>query len=398
MRIYYKRQVNISHAGFKYPECDELDWRFMAKTRICFVSRHSYGYFDPTHARTGGGAERQIHLLSTGLSDRFDVQVVVGNYGQQKEMHVGDVTLQRAYRSTPRKNAIQPIWRLVLLAQSLRRADADIYIHRGSPRNAAIVYALTALLNGKFVYHIANDANIDTRPEQLSSSMRTLFEKALTDADGIIAQTTHQQRRLQQKYGVESTVIPNGYPRSSDRAPPQDREYFLWVGSIDEDQKRPHLYLDIAEELSDQQFRLVGSIDDAKTYDQKLIQRSNDLDNVELVGEVPPDQIHDEFRNAIALVSTSAYEGFPNVFLEAWRQATPVLSLSVDTGRYLSSQTGYAHDDMGHLKKLVKQLATDIETRDEIGDEVLDQFERKYTMEKVTETYATLLRTIAGGR
>lgn len=357
-------------------------------SRICFVAPHVYGYFNDTHGLTGGGAERQIYLLSTTLAKKkkLDIHIITGDYGQPVIEQREGVTIHRAYPLRSRQSPIQPARHLTLLGHAMRRADADVYIHRGSPRNAAFVYLLSRILRSKWVYNIANDANIVKRPADLSPPINGLFRLALHDADHIIAQSKYQQHRLQEEYSIYSTVVPNGYPDSTDIYPYSQRQYFLWVGSLDEEQKRPHLYLDLAAELPETEFRLAGPIDAEKPYHNQILDRADQLPNVSLLGEVSPDEIHEHYRRAIAVINTSAYEGFPNTFLEAWRQGTPVISLTVDPQRFIDCTHCYADNQFDKLVKLTR-FADDPENLHPVGTQVYNQFLQHYELNRVSEKY-----------
>ena len=327
--------------------------------RVCFVCPHIYGYFNSSVGYTGGGAERQIYLMSTHLSDTFDVHVVVGDHGQPALEKREGVTLHRAYPLTDRKNIFQPIKHFWLLGRAMQRADADVYIHRGSPRNAAANYLWARMLSRKWIYNIANDANITSRPRSLAWPLRALFAHAIRNADGLIAQTTHQQTLLQERYDVSSTVVPNGYPLADCYPPFEEREFFLWVGRLNQDQKRPHLFLDVAEKLPEKKFELIGPKGDDDEYVEHLMERIERLENVEYRGTVSPDQISEYYKRAVALVSTSKYEGFPNTFLEAWRVQTPVLSLSIDARRYIDIEdyySGYCEGRLGNIISGCKRI------------------------------------------
>lgn len=366
--------------------------------RICFVCPGAYACFDREMGLGDvGGAERQVYLLSTALSDQFDVHVVVGDYGQAEVEFSEGVTIHRAYPLQSRRNVLQPVRHLLLLARVMRRADADIYVHRGEPRNAAFVYLVARILGRKWVYNLANDANIIRRPNRLAAPIRRLYTHALKNAEQVISQTERQQELLREVYGVESVVVPNGYPRSSESCSYEDREYLLWVGHLDGEQKRPHLLLDIADRLSEVEFRVVGPLEPSDPYHRLLISRTTDLSNVELVGAIHPDEIHDHYRRAIALVSTSAYEGFPNIFLEAWRQGTPVLSLDVDPKRFLDLEPldgGYSE---GSLETLVEQCQMLVETPAiwrELAEASRERFEAELRIEKTSAAYGEVLANL----
>ncbi len=62
------------------------------------------------------------------------------------------------------------------------------------------------------------------------------------------------------------------------------------------------------------------------------------LPNLELLPPRPRDQLLAETARAAAVVCTSAWEGMPNRFLEAWARGVPVLSLSVDPDDRISEK------------------------------------------------------------
>jgi len=362
--------------------------------RICFVSPHIYGYFSPEQGYTGGGAERQFHLLSTALTDRFDVHVVVGDFGQPKREKREGVTLHRAYPIQSRQSPLQPIRHVAILANAMRRADADVYIHRGPPRNAGIASFLTRLLRRRWVYHVAHDSYLGERADSLNYPVRRLFTNAIRNADSVIAQTAYQKEQLQKKYNKNSEVIPNGYPQSDDPPPYRDREYALWVGRLDEQQKQPHKYLSLAEALPNETFRLVGPVDEQDPYQRRIRSRAESLDNVQFVGSVPPTEIHDQYRYAKTLVNTSSKEGFPNTFLEAWRQGTPIVSLSIDPSRFGGAGSLFAADNMDRLVTIARILCIDPDFRERIGTAGKGYFEANYELSIVAKQYTQILRTV----
>jgi glycosyltransferase involved in cell wall biosynthesis len=361
-------------------------------TRICFIAPHIYGYFNAEYGYTGGGAERQLYLLSTALADRFDVHVVVGDYGQPERERRDGVTLHRTYPLRERQSAFQPAKHVALLFDAMQRANATLYIHRGRPRNAAISYLLTEVLGSDWVYHVANDSYLDGRPGSLATPLEWLYRRSLQHAASVVAQTTHQATLLEEDYGVTGEVIPNGYPPAMNPMPHEDREYVLWVGRLEKEQKRPHRFLDLAEEIPEETFRLVGPASDSSAYHRELTARAEALDNVEVYGPVPPMKIHEQYRNAKVLVTTSDYEGFPNTFLEAWRQETPVVSLDIDLSRFGGDEHCYAAGKLRRLEAVTRKLCADTEKRSALGRADRKRFEANFDIDTVAERYERKLK------
>jgi glycosyltransferase involved in cell wall biosynthesis len=361
--------------------------------RICFISPHIYGYFNSEIGFTGGGAERQIYLLIQELKQEYEIHVVVGDYGQPKQEVRDGVTLHRAHQLQPRQNALQPLKHLFLILKAMQRADADAYVYRGSPKNAGVVFLCARLLRRRWVYNVANDANLTTRASALTLPFAQLFEYALKSADGIIAQTDRQRKLLETRFSVGSSVVPNGYPPADNIPSQSKRDYFLWVGSLDKVQKQPHELLKVAESAPGAFFRLIGPVNKDDEYQQRIIQRAASQSNIRIEGSVPPNEIHDYYRDAIALINTSAYEGFPNTFLEAWRYGTPVLSLDIDPSRFLRGQeAGFADGEFETLAGLVRMLHDSVACRRVFGEHVREEFEATLTISETAAQYADALR------
>ncbi|QLH76841.1 glycosyltransferase [Halosimplex rubrum] len=115
----------------------------------------------------------------------------------------------------------------------------------------------------------------------------------------------------------------------------------------------------LAEAIPGESFRLVGPPGQDEMCNEQVRSRVGNLDNVEHCGHVPPTEIHSYYLEAKALVNTSAYEGFPSTFLEAWRYDPPVVALDVPPSRFAtdSADAGYAEGDFNTLVELVSALS-----------------------------------------
>ncbi|MDB2262453.1 glycosyltransferase family 4 protein [Halorubrum ezzemoulense] len=362
--------------------------------RICFVSISAYGYFNHDTS-PGGGAQRQLYLLSQDLKEQYDVHFVVGDYSQAKTECRDGVTLHRAYKPNASGGLVTKFTQLVALWRAMARADADVYVYRGRPWKATFVYAITRLLRKEFVYNIANDSNVTSQSEALPRPIRWLFERMLRDAGVIITQTEKQSSILQSKFGIEPVQVPNGYPPVDDTTPYGKREFFVWVGRFDREQKQPHLYLDLAERIPTAEFVLIGPDGFDSKYNTEVRRRASDIPNVTSLGRVDPDEVHDYYRKAIALVNTSAYEGFPNTFLEAWRYRTPVLSYQVDPSRFVGPDIdGWADGNFDELVDLAAGLFNNENRRREMAEPAARYFEDSLTIESVSERYGRQLEHV----
>lgn len=364
---------------------------------VCFVSFHAYAYFEPDANVTPGGAERQLYLVGQRLKSDFDVHFVVGDFGQPEIERRDGVTLHRASEPSSDATASRRVRQLWPLFRAMQRADADVYVFRGDFPKATATFAFAKLLGRSWVYNLASDAHAELGDSLTSDPTDVLFRPVIANADHVVAQSTYQRRRLRGAYGIESTVVPNGYPPIDETLPETEREFFLYVGRISEELKRTHLFLELAKRLPEQSFVLIGPAGYDDDYTEHVTNEAAALDNVRYLGAVDPDEIHDYYKRAIALVNTSPEEGFPNTFLEAWRAETPIVSLDVDPGRFLEGEAvGYADGDFDAFAAIAERIAEDPAFARRAGKRGRECFERNYHIAVTAERYADVLRSAAG--
>jgi glycosyltransferase involved in cell wall biosynthesis len=276
----------------------------------------------------------------------------------------------------------------------MRRADADVYVYRGAPRKAAVVNVLARVLGGRFVYHLANDEDLRSHREALSTPFRRAFDYAVSSAEAVVAQTERQATMVEQRYDRTPRIVPNGYPPLENPTPDGHDGFVLWVGRLDPEQKRPELVLDIADRCPDVEFLVVGPSGTDEESSTAIIEQLEDAHNVTYEGVIDPDTIHSYYARAACLLNTAAYEGFPNTFLESWRTGTPVLSLDVDPNRFVSTSDTlpFADGDLDRLANHVRRCVTDEAARSTWGDAARTAFEREYTIDTVADEYTEVLR------
>lgn len=376
------------------PETSGTRSRRSAGPSVCFISLTSYAYFESDTAITPGGAERQLYLIAQECTDEFDVHFVVGDYGQPRRERRGEITLHRAYTPGTDIPVTDRPAQIVELYNAMRRADADVYVFRGKRKKAAVVCGLSALLDASWVYNLSVDSLATSGADWYQKPWELAVRGMLRNCDCVVSQSSRQKRRLAESFDVDSTVVPNGYPPMDPPPSETAREFFLFVGRLTSQQKRPHLFLDLAERLPEESFVVVGPRDFEQQYADRIERRASALPNVEFHGRVDPGDIDRYYQRAIALVNTSAWEGFPNTFLEAWRTETPVIGLEVDPTRFLSADAGlYADGEMDRLVSLTEQLAGDPDRRAWMGETARRQFEQNYTVSEVAERYGEILRS-----
>jgi len=304
------------------------------KPSICFVAHNAYGEISGVPTGHIGGIEKQQTLMARWLARQgHRVSMITWDEGQDHGVRFDGVTVLKCCRRDAGVKGLRffhPSWTSLIAA--MRRADADVY-YQNCGEFVTGQAAMWCRRHGrKFVYSVASDPDVDrSLPAMKSFRERFLYRYGLRRADAVIVQTLFQQRCLHEQWGISSVVIPmlcdgpDGAETPLSRSPDVKGARILWIGRIGRE-KRLELLLDIADQCPDLHFDVVGRPHVDDIYIRELLERADRLDNVTMHGYVPYKQTGQYYRQASLLCCTSAYEGFPNTFLEAWSHALPVVS------------------------------------------------------------------------
>jgi len=193
---------------------------------------------------------------------------------------------------------------------------------------------------------------------------------ALRRTDAIVTQTQQQLALAQAALGKDHLVTT--IPSFVEPVPPAEHkpEAFIWIGRL-APYKQPLEYVRLAEALPDRQFRMVfmEAQDPAPSVVAELRAAAERLPNLELLGRVARRRVLEVIERSFAVVSTSTHEGMPNVFLEAWARAVPVLSLQCDPGGQIARQNAglVAGGSRAELVRNAGSLSQDPALRGQLG-------------------------------
>jgi len=370
---------------------------------VCIVSPRLYHYLNNKSKTIAGGAQRQQYLIAHKLQQRgFEVSAVVADYGQPHRVQYNGIQTLIGVPETLSSPAQIPSVIYSLLT-SMKRSQADVFYVRGAPRLTAAVYVLSTVLQKPFVFNLANDRDVDDDYliDRYNPLLRRTYYRAIDAADAVIAQTNTQQQQIELIFDRESIHIPNGYPvpDSSELIDHSNRKEVLWVGTSDEHQKKPLRFVELAESHPDIPFVMISR---PKTgdpeYHNKVAQRAAAIPNLEFTGPVDPDKIHEYYRRAALFVNTSDYEGFPNTFLEAWRYATPVLSLHYEVDDNFSTfGLGAKTGSMDQMKQQIRLLHDDPVQRNEMGQAAREYMSQNYSIDSIATKFQSVFESVCTG-
>ncbi len=358
---------------------------------VCIVSPRLYLYFDPYSGRPAGGSQRQQTLISRELIARgHDVTAIVADYGQEDSVVHEGITFVKGVPEAV-EGTIAKGKATYTLGRAMTSVGADIYVVHGAPLLAAVVYGMTSM-GGRLIFHLMNETDVD--PSHLRSKYTGLFlpfYRALLQFSMVLSQTKRQEQLLEKRFAVQSKRVPTGYslPKSSEVLPAERRNHVLWVGSSDPEQKKPRHFLQLASDLPDLAFTMISQpIPGKQAFHRTLEEEARAVPNLNFLGPVAPQEVHEYYRTALLLVNTSSYEGFPNTFLEAWRYETPIASLYFDLDGLLSKgHGGIQAGSMDSLVSGVERLASDEARRATLGAEGRMYMKKNYSLSKVIDLY-----------
>ena len=356
-----------------------------------------------------GGAELQQVLIAKILMEMgCQVTFLVHDRGQPDEVYKEDgLRLIKAYRKTSLigKLILSPyyFWR------ALKLADADVYNQHAGGTMIGIMAFYCKLIKRPYVYAVSIDIDLDgTKERNLNYLKRVIYRYGIFNATEILVLTDHERELLCKRFHREGFVIrlinlPDKLFEAetislAETPSSQERRHILWVSSF-RDHKHPELFVELAARIPEQKFVMVGGPFPAHPELFDVVKKQSEgLPNITLAGLVPYDKVGDYFDKAKIFVCTSAAEGFPNTFLQAWSRGVPVVStFDPDTliqrlglGRYCRT--------LDEVEEAVRLLSTDNALRESIGAKAIDYIKQNHHPDVIRDRYKELMRALEENR
>lgn len=394
-----------------------------AAPSIGFVALYALPLFDERVGGSIGGMETRCAILSRGMASRgWNVSVFVQSCGKLREACFGGVFLRRydpfwlqmepemRARFSKRwwfpivngtRNEISLLWRvpLYLLFRPFPHLFGSHFWGKWKELGAVLCFgnndvsARTIADCRRYgipsMLMIASDSDLDEDYAETARGFNRYGASqsgcwyALTHANAVVVQTELQQKFLAERFGREGVLLRNPLP-----LPPPgmrfdclDRNTALWIGRTDNHHKRPKLCLDLARQLPEIQFTMVVNAPSPRQF-RELEQIAPA--NVRLIERVEPSRMWELLANSRLFVSTSssAFEGFPNVFLQAAVARVPVVSLEVDPDGLFSKIGGgfCARGDFAEFVTTVKKVWADKEFGDAASAKLADYVEKRHSL------------------
>lgn len=358
--------------------------------RICYINPAGaallqHGYVERQH---WGGAEAALVTQAKALAagGDFDVHMTIdGDHDGSEEIE--GVTVHRVrgtYRDQPLAafaDYRRRLWR------ALTEVDADVYVQRGVPADLYFLAALHCRIRRKAyvqVLALAPLQRLDVFSARGYLRWIALEQASLRLATVVVALAHDQLQTLPSSVRAKTQVIYEGKPPRDLVRP---RQFILWVGRATES-KRPRLLLDLARALPDERFVMAV----AGPFDEPV------PPNVTVRRNVPHQDMDELYAAAKLLVHTSRVEGFSNVFIEAWKNGTPVVSLDVDTDGLIAERgLGRRARSTGELKEAVTFLLADQAQWELCSRNARAHARSHHDLDRQLDRWRALFRSLAPG-
>jgi glycosyltransferase involved in cell wall biosynthesis len=364
---------------------------------VCFVAPYAWPVLSRDPAiKVVGGAEVQQAILARLLARASHrVSMICCDYGQPSPVEVDGVTVHKAFRpdeGLPLLRFLHP--RLSSMWCAMREVDADVYYQRSSAVWTGIVSAFCRWHGKGSIYAGASDRDFVRGEEQIRFARdRWIYRRGLATVDAIVAQNKVQVETCRKYHGREAVLIQSCYelPKNSSS---ERKDLVLWVGTI-HDQKRPELLLEMARRLPQRRFVIVGGPSPKGErfqpgYYESIRDQAAQLPNVEFTGFLPLAEVEPWFDRARVLVSTSVYEGMPNVFLQAWARGVPIVC-TVDVGVPVNRVVS----EIDEAVQQIELLFEDQGQWAEASSQARQYFHATHSPERVLRQYGELIERVA---
>lgn len=302
-------------------------------THFCFVSPSGFPLFIKG-ACGPGGAERQFFLIAQALQKRgarvsfiTEPVALAANDEIDRRFKVITVPIFRQGDSL-----FQYFRNILAFCRAMHRIKADYYLIK-FPSYLLLPMGLYCNLARKTLIFWAQ-RTFDSTPSQRNSVpmiVKLMSKLGMALSDILIAQSEEQRSAFKRNYGRYAAVVPNIYDRIEAACHGQIQEGrvdVLWVGNSMVN-KRYEVVVALALLMQDVTFAVAMNMVDKKRFTEAK-SKLESLPNVKFLGMVPPVEMEQWYEKCKVFLNTSAMEGFPNTFLQAWANGVPVVSLNID--------------------------------------------------------------------
>jgi glycosyltransferase involved in cell wall biosynthesis len=368
---------------------------------IYTTSAFTAGTYDRARGRDDGGAERQMTLLARALAER-GLRVAHIVYPPRDPIELSyplELVPRGAYAGN--RPIIGRFLEILTIWRALRTAHARVVIVRTASPVVGIAALYCKLSRSRLIFSSSNVSDF-TMERMFGRVGRGLYRLGVRGADAVVVQSDEQAALAKEAFGSLRRV--RRIPSFAEPAPATDhrpdRDAFLWFGRL-VSYKQPMRYVALARTVSEARFIMIPVITEAGPPEVAELRTAADsVPNLDLVDPLPHAELAALIESAVAIVNTSALEGMPNAFLEAWAHGIPVLTLQFDPDD-LVEREGLGISAQGSWDRFVegaRELWEGRNGHEELARRVQAYVGKTHSMDTVGAHWSELIREVGGQR
>ena len=347
-----------------------------------------------------GGTETQVLALARALARRgVRVSIAVFSDAADVPADVDGVRITARPPHAPGRGVIGKLVEASRIWRCLWTTRSRTIVHYGAGLEVGIIALYALLARRRLVFASASDIDFEYRKLEPSRRYCFAYEFGARRAQSIVVQTEAQAQLCQAAFGRRPVVINSIAPLAEAQDDPPLA--FLWVGRL-VSYKRPLEYVALARALPEARFWMVGVPTHHHESDRLVVEavssQSHGVPNLEILPPRPHNEIQTLMASAVASVSTSDFEGMPNVLLEAWSRGVPALVLSYDPGGVVSTHDlgGFARGSRERLVALAHELWTRRNDRADVSRRCQTYVRNHHAPEVIVDQWIRVLSSPAG--
>jgi glycosyltransferase involved in cell wall biosynthesis len=375
--------------------------------KICILSERAYHSIANKDGRNSvGGAEIQMAILAKEFAKRsHEVSFVTFEKSRSSFEEIHGIKIYNPFDNRGSGYTYLNIHNIYKLFKILKNIDADVYIQRGTSPLTGVLAFFARLNNKIFLYSVSSDQAVaaDLLIKGLVDLKKFVYQFGVKNCDYVVCQTNQQKNLLKQTIGRKGKLIKNIYlpPKIENNKNDTPPLKILWVGRLIVE-KRPELFLRLAKFFPNVKFYMIGGLQDSfKTssdYYNKIKRLASVIKNLDFISYVPHNEINKYYAESAVLINTSTVEGFPNTYLEAWGNYTPVITLDFDPDEIICTyKLGLHSKTFEKMVEDVKTLLKDDKLRKEMGINSRKYVEKKHDINKIVNEYEDLIESLIRG-
>lgn len=282
--------------------------------------------------------------------------------------------------------------------------EPDVIIQACAEHYTGIMAVIAKTLKVPFLYRVANDMDTDQRyKEGMPKYAQIAYQYGLKNADAVLCQNQYQHDAIRKNFPQKPVwILHNPFPKTVDVLPAlfSERQYIAWLGVFKKQKNLPRLY-ETARQMPELHFKVAGM--PGKRMDrhtENALMGLERLSNVKLTGYLSRDEVYPFLSKALALLNTSHYEGFSNVFLEAFAMGTPVIAPAHADPDHIIQKNGLGlatSEDTDLPTQINRFLRTGVSLFDETSQRCRDYVKKNHDPEILAQRLVEIIRQVKNG-